>query len=185
MRRVPRRDGSTRQPSRDPRQPQVLSDERGALAVRQRPRQRGRNACVEQAAPRPTRRLIDTRAELLVGEVVDGIRSRNLTHEALADERLERSHGLLVAPSAGMPHAVEVEGSANDRRGAEHLPRHVAQTGQPGVQETANLGRQHRPRLLISGMSRGEVFRHEQWSPSLSRYTRCSRSGAEGRGCAA
>ena len=120
-------------------QAQVLSDDGRVVVIWPPPRQGGRDASVEQAAPRQARLLVDARAELLVREVVDGLRSRDLTHQALPHELLERSHGLLVAPPARLPHGVEIEGPANDRRGAEHLSRHVAQSAESRVRRTPHL----------------------------------------------
>src|SRR5829696_10056351 len=71
-------------------QTQVLSDERRAPIGWPPPRQRGGDAPVEQAAPRHAGPLVGALAELLVREVVGGVRSWNLTHQALPDELLER-----------------------------------------------------------------------------------------------
>ena len=87
-------------------QPQVRSDEGRALLAWPPPRQRGRCAPVEQAAPCEAGLLVDQRAELLVREVVDGLRSRGFPHDALRDQLLERTHGFLFASSARLPHRV-------------------------------------------------------------------------------
>ena len=108
------------------RQSQVRSYERRALITRPAPRQRGRRAPVEQTAPCEACLLVDELAQLLVREVVDGLRARGFAHDSLRHELLERTHRFLVAAPACLPHGVQVEGPADGRRRAEHLTRRVA-----------------------------------------------------------
>ena len=90
-------------------QAQVGSDERGVSEPGRR--------LDSAAAARPWSRrrrarllLVYECAELLVGEVVDGLRSLGFAHDALRHQLLERADGFLVAASARMPQCVQVEG---------------------------------------------------------------------------
>ena len=143
-------------------QAEVLGDERGALCTWPPPRQRGRGALMEQAAPGEARLFVDQRAELLVREVVHGLCSRSFAYHSLRHELLQRTHRFLVASPARVPHGVKVEGPADGRRGAEHLTRHVAEGPQAGVEDAPHLRRQHVLVRIAARAQGGEVLGDEQ-----------------------
>ena len=142
------------------RQPQVLSHQPGVLPAGA-PRDRGRDAPVQQPPPRQPGLVVDQGAQLLVREVVGRLGSRKLSHHTVRDELLECAHRLLVASTTRLPNRLEIEGAPYGRRGPEHLAGHVAETSKPRLEQAAHLWGQRLLLPLTSRVQSREVLGHE------------------------
>ena len=132
-----------------------------------------------------TRLLVDARAELLVREVVDGLRSRTSRTRPCPTS----ASSAATVSSSLRPLACRTLSRSKDRPMTAAAPSTCRATSpsppsrasrRPRTSGAASPPPAHSPRAEPRGIPATNRGR-----PSLSRYTRCSRSGAEGCGCAA
>jgi hypothetical protein len=104
---------------------------------------------VQQTPPRQTRILVDQDAQLVVGEVVEGLAPvSHLLDDSTRHQLLYGPDGLLLAAPARLAHRVEVEGAAQNGRGGQQLPTRLAHRPQAAPKEVARAARQRPSRVV-------------------------------------
>ena len=141
---------------------QMLRSERRALVSGRRPQQRLRHAAVNKPAACEADLLIHERAQLVVGEVVRGLRHGELADEPAPKQLLEPIGGLLLAAPARCAHAVELERATDHGRCLEQLPGDRAEPRQAALEEVVQLLR-NRTLVEVAFLGDdGQVLRDEE-----------------------